>query len=165
MKFVEGITAIRSYFVEFDGSIDKYVVLPIGIKKAPPFLRVGSQDWYQLMYICLMNGVSFLMSWITFPYFINICVSIISNQKYIPLIGFIMPWAIIGLILSAICFWEFSYKRVMETCSTYDNNRVKRMNNPIEYDLLEMGLPDNRFKWSFSDWIRFIDSHRGKSHE
>jgi hypothetical protein len=61
--------------------------------------------------------------------------------------------------------WEFSYKRVMDECSIYDNDREKRMNNPIEYDLLERKLPENRLKWSLSDWMRFIEVRRGKSHE
>ena len=55
--------------------------------------------------------------------------------------------------------------RVMDECLYYDNVRVKRMNNPIEYDLLERKLPDKKYKWSPSDWFRFIDEHRGKPHE
>jgi hypothetical protein len=165
MKFIEGITSIRAYFVGLDESINEYIVLPKGLKKAPPFLRVGSQDWYQLIYLCVLNSVSFMIFWFTVPYFINLCRFIITNQKYYPLTGFILLWLVVGVVLSGINYWEFSYTRVMDECLSYDHDREKRMNNPIEYDLLDRKLPYNKFKWSVSDWVRFIDSRRGKSHE
>jgi hypothetical protein len=89
MKFIEGITSIRAYFVELDGSINKYVILPKGIRKAPPYLRVGSQDWYQLIYLCVMNSVSLLIFWITLPYFMILCTKIITNKNYVPLTVFL----------------------------------------------------------------------------
>ena len=51
MKFVEGITQIRQYFVERNKSIADYLVLPIGLHKAPPYLRIRSKDWYQILYL------------------------------------------------------------------------------------------------------------------
>jgi hypothetical protein len=165
MKFIEGITSIRGYFVELDDSINEYIILPKGLKKAPPYLRIGSQDWYQLIYLCVMNSISFMTSWFTIPYFINLCRNIITNSEYYLLMVFVMPWSIVGFIFSIIIFWEFSYTRVMDECSYYDNVRVERMNNPIEYDLLERKLPDKKYKWSASDWFRFFDKYRRKSHE
>lgn len=164
MKFIEGITSIRAFFVQLDNSINDFIVLPKGLIKAPPYLRVGSQDWYQLIYLCVMNTVSFMISWFTLPYFINLCRNIIAKSNYYPITGFIVGWSLLGIILSGINFWEFSYTRVMDVCSTYDLDREKRMNNAIEYDLLDRKLPNNRLKWSLSDWLRYVETRRGKYH-
>ena len=112
MKFIEGITSIRGYFVELDESINEYIILPKGLKKAPRYLRIGSQDWYQLIYLSVMNSISFLVSWFTIPYFINLCRNIIEKSEYYPRMVFVVPWLIVGFIFSIIIFWEFSYIRV-----------------------------------------------------
>ena len=39
MKFVEGITQIRRYFVDQNESIAEYLMLPVGLEKAPPYLQ------------------------------------------------------------------------------------------------------------------------------
>jgi hypothetical protein len=165
MKFIEGITTIRAYFVELDDSVNKYLVLPIGLKKAPPYLRLGSQDWYQLIYLCFMNWISLITAWFTLPYFVIICWNIIFNKKDHLYILFVGIWTFIGLFLSVFYSWELSYKRIMDTCATYDKERIKRMDNPIEYDLLEVKMPENKIKYSISDWVRFFNSNRGRSHE
>ncbi|MDD2942833.1 MAG: hypothetical protein PHC51_07695 [bacterium] len=157
MKFVEGISRIREYFVTLDGGISNYLVLPYRIENAPPYLRIGSQDWYQILYLCLMNSISFVLFWSGLPFLLIFLVNNLLNQnRFIPP-GIIILWTVVGVMLSIIIFWKLSYLNVMDFCDVYNNDREVRMGKPIDYKLLDRPLPKSKLEWTFSDWIRFFD--------
>jgi len=167
IKFIEGITQIREYFVAKNPGIAGSTMLPVGLHKAPPYLRVRSKDWYQILYMCFMNGTVAL---------------IVYGCIFVPVIGWLIRplhglawWMIaaalvsgcvsVGLILFIWIFWWFSYQSVADFCASYDVERERRMGRETEYDLLERRLPRSRLHWSFGDWIVWFDMKRGSRRE
>lgn len=158
MKFIEGITAIRQYFVDRDKAIADYLVLPVGVEKAPPYLRVRCKDWYQILYISLMNGVAVFLAWVL-PLWLVVRVVIKPVPGKIGLtltVVTVVSWLIAGLLIFYLGFWWFSYKSAMEFCERYDEMRVERTGEESQYDLLEPPIPDSILKRTFGDWIAWL---------
>jgi hypothetical protein len=188
MKFIEGLTQLRQYFVDKDPTIAPYLVLPVGMPKAPPYLRVRSQDWYQVVYMSFMNGLVVFVAWIL-PLWLLVAavwqmVGRVANWMFAPplvpegvagvvsalvglvLAGVIVPvWVIVGLFLWYLASWEFSYRTMMEFCADYDESREARMGKPTEYDLLERPAPRCLLRRSLGDWIWLIEQRRRAQNE
>jgi len=165
MKFVEGITQIRQYFVEKDKSIANYLVLPIGLHKAPPYLRIRSKDWYQILYMSFMIGFATFIAWLC-PLWLLIDWLIKTFTVPTWFVGLaIVIWLLIGFFLFYVMFWLFSYRNVMDFCESYDKRREKRMGRKSEYDLFERPLPKSPLRWTFGDWIWVIEQRRKSRNE
>lgn len=158
MKFIEGITKIRQYFVDKDEAIEDYLVLPVGIKKAPPYLRVRCKDWYQILYVSLMNGMAAFVTWgLPLWFFIRLVKGLVGGLAGLILTAMIVPgWIAVGFLIFYFMFWHFSYKSVVEFCRRYDEMRTDRIGAESEYDLMEPPLPKSRLKWTFGDWMAFV---------
>ncbi len=162
IKFVEAITQVRQYFVERDHPLSDCLVLPVGLKKAPPYLRARSHDWYHVLYLSLMNGLAILAAWAcALSWLRDYC-----PRPYAALYALSPPLfqaaaVLLGVLLGWVVFWELSYKSVQEVCQFYDGQRVKRMGAASEYELLKRPMSKNLLRRSFGDWIWIIES-RGK---
>ena len=160
MKFIEAITQVRQYFIDNDSSIADYLVLPVGLRKAPPYLRVRSKDWYQMLYISLMNGVAAVNAWLL----LFICFSVLLLELpfggSLAFLVLLLVWLPLGVFIFWFVFWVMSYKSSMEFCESYDSKRETRMGGKSEYDLLERHLPNTRFRWTFGDWMCWIEERR-----
>lgn len=162
MKFVEGVTQIRQYFAEKDKSVVDYLVLPVGLHKAPPYLRVRSKDWYQVIYMSFMLGIAVFIAWTCL-----ICalatwlIQVLGAPIGWILAALVAPaWLLVGALLFYLMFWEFSYRSVMDFCESYNKRREERMGRKSEYDLFECPLPESPLRWTFGDWIWLIEQRR-----
>lgn len=161
MKFIEGVTLARSYFTKADPAITEYLALPYRIENAPRFLRIGSQDWYQLLYLCGLNSVSYFIAWTGAPFFFVFFANLLFSTQWDISLAFILIWEAIGLFMAWFIFWHWSYLNVMNYCAEYDKAREARMGKQIEYGLLTRPLPKSKFEWTPSDWISHFDKgHR-----
>lgn len=158
MKFVEGITETRQYFLKKDEAIGKHLVLPVGIQKAPPYLRVRSADWYQVIYISLLNGLSAAMFWFLLGAWIHQLLVSQLGGTVVVLLAII--WSGLGIVLFYFVFWVMSYQSTVEFCASYDRKREEMMQEKSKYDLFERPLPKSRLQWTFGDWIRWIEEKR-----
>jgi len=164
IKFVEAITQVRQCFVERDHSISDYLILPVGLRRAPPYLRARSHDWYHVLYLSLMNGCAVFAAWVCFLQWLSA-----SSPGLYATACAALPvqiWVVatlIGALLFYVVFWELSYKSVQELCEFYDKDRIKRMGAESAYDLLERPVSRNWLRRSFGDWIWIIESW-GKRH-
>lgn len=158
MKFIEGITAIRQYFVDRDEAIKDYLVLPVGVEKAPPYLRVRCQDWYQILYISLINGAAAFLFWVLPLWLVVKLVtkSVPSTTGLILTVVTVGSWLVGALLIFYLAFWWFSYKSAMEFCERYDEMRVERIGQESRYDLLEPPIPESILKRTFGDWIAWL---------
>jgi hypothetical protein len=159
VKFIEGITEIRRYFVDRDEVIEGYLVLPVGVEKAPPYLRSRCKDWYQILYISLMRGIAALIGWMLWiRVFVSTAIVPASRHVGPKLARVIVPslWVLGGLLVAALVFWRLSLKSALEFCRRYDEMRVARTGKESEYDLLEPPLPVSRLKWTFGDWMAWL---------
>lgn len=152
IKFIEGIIKIREYFVAADPTIEDYLILPSKIEKAPPYLRIGSHDWYQLLYLCVLNTLSFLAAWTGIPFAIRFLAQrAIGPQFPVALVALFilatLAWELWGLIASGVIFWIFSYRSVMNFCQDYDTERERRMRKRIQYDLMEQSRARPRLSY------------------
>ena len=162
MKFIEGITQIRQYFVDRDETIEEYIVLPVGVEKAPPYLRVRCKDWYQILYISLMNGIAAFIGWVLPLWLVvRILVEPVGRVLRLIIAVIIVPgWLLIGLLIFFLGFWWLSYKSALEFCERYDEMRIDRIGEESQYDLLEPPLPDSLLKRTFGDWIAWLTERR-----
>jgi hypothetical protein len=148
--------------VDYDRSVERYLPLPVGIKKAPPYLRVGSHDWYQMLYMVFMNGLGALVAAVCpLPYVLQrigkMCPSWIS-LALVPAVA--LPWSALAF-LGWLYFCPFSYKVVMDFCASYDSRREATTGQKSEYDLLQRPLPKQRVFWTLGDWAGILAAHAG----
>jgi hypothetical protein len=158
MKFIEGITEIRRYFVDRDKVIEDYLVLPVGVEKAPPYLRVRCKDWYQILYISLMNGMAAFLFWVL-PLWLVVRVvtePVGSRVGLILTVIIVASWLAVGLLIFYLGFWWLSYNSALEFCERYDEMRADKMGEESQYDLLEPPIPDSALKRTFGDWIAWL---------
>ena len=158
MKFVEGITQIRQYFTNKDKAIRDYLVLPVGLQEAPPYLRVRSADWYQVIYISLMNGFSVVIGWL----FLGACVGQVIRSRLgtTAIVVLAIVWCVLGVVFFYLVFWVISYRNTVDFCASYDKRRKDVMGEESRYDLFERPLPKSRLQWTFGDWIRWFEQRR-----
>lgn len=135
IKFVEGLTQIRQYFVDRDESIAGYLVFPVGLKKAPPFLRKRSKDRVQLFYMSFVNGISSLIAWLLAKGWILDLVRRAPRQACWPEVVRCL-WFLMCLPLFFLVFWVLCYNRAQSSCEHYDQIREKKVGGKSEYDFL-----------------------------
>jgi hypothetical protein len=186
MKFIEGITQSRQYFVDKDPSIAQYIVLPVGRHKAPPYLRVRSKDWYQVIYLSVMNGLAASIAWtlVLWP-FVAVSTAVLSAPaKWVSTALMVPPsatqtvtalleriffsslapiWLVAGLFFGWVVFYQLSYCTIMDFCADYDKRREQEMKSPSEYDLFERPLPDSWLRRSLGDWLSWFHHRTEKS--
>jgi hypothetical protein len=163
MKFIEGITQIRQFFVDRNGVVAEYLILPVGLCKSPPYMRVKSKDWYQVLYISLLNGIA---AWIVWTLLCATSYLLIVDLRQGPVsFASVLPVLLIGILVFWVVSYKMSYRNVMDECNFYDSERRQRMGGLSEYDLLERPLPESRWKWSFGDWMRWFEKRRQPTNE
>jgi hypothetical protein len=158
MKFIEGITEVRQYFADRDKTVEDYLVLPVGAEKAPPYLRVRCKDWYQILYISLMNGMAALIGWVLPLWLVlRVLTEPVGRVFSLILMFIIVPfWLAVGLLIFCLGFWWLSYKSALEFCERYDEMRIERIGEENQYDLLDPPLPDSILRRTFGDWIAWL---------
>jgi hypothetical protein len=161
MKFVEGITQIRQFFVDYDKPVESYLMLPVGIKKAPPYLRVGSHDWYQMLYMVFMNGLGAAAATVCpLPYILERIGKMFPSWISSPLVLTVaLAWSAL-VCLVWLYFCPFSYKVVMDFCASYDKRREATTGQKSEYDLLQRPLPRHCVFWTLGDWVYWLHTQR-----
>jgi len=162
--FVEGLVQARLYFVDKEPALRNYLTLPVGIRMAPPYLRRQSKDWYQIVYISVMNACSSAA--------LFVCLGLLLSAVALPFVGlalwvssaFWVVYVVIGVWVSGCVFWAYSYRSVSEYCERYDRRRWERMAADSEYNLLSTELPNWRHR-TFGDWVIWIENRRRRKSE
>ena len=162
IKFIEGIAKAREYFIKSDLKLADYVVLPATLEKAPPYLRVNSEDWWKLCFVVMLNTVSLIIFWFSFPFFINwllggslfVLLSSILGQAVA--ICLIYIWAVLVIICCGLFFGLLPYRRIMIESLRLDKKREELMGKPSEYDLLSFPTSKSHVRWSLHDWFIFL---------
>lgn len=168
IKFIEGIVKIREFFISTEPKIADYVVLPTSLIKAPPYLRIGSQDWYILLFVSLLNSVSFIIFLTGLPLFLCFMFKLFFSPNLKLCITDILAyiiWEFASIMFTIFIFWNLSYKPVMNFCGRYDKLREEKVGGPSQYDLLYNALPESRLMWSISDWFRYFYEKRKENDE
>lgn len=168
IKFIEGIAKAREYFIKFDLKLADYIVLPAKLEKAPPYLRVNSEDWWKLSFVVTLNTVSLMFFVFSFPFFINwllggsffVLLSNLLSQTAANCLIWI--WAIFVIICCVLFYGLLSYRRIMLDCLRLDKKREEIMGKPSEYDLLSFPSRSPSLRWSLRDWFIFLKDGKCK---
>jgi len=162
IKFIEGIAKAREYFIKSDLKLADYIVLPAQLEKAPPYLRVNSEDWWKLRFVVMLNTVSLIVFGFSFPFFIN---WLVGGSFFVLLTNIlgqttatwpIYIWAIIVVMVCVPFFGFLPYRRIMIESLRLDKKREKIMGKPLEYDLLSFPTSKPSPRWSLHDWFIFL---------
>jgi hypothetical protein len=168
IKFIEGIVKAREYFINFDPDLLDYIVLPARLEKAPPYLRVKSEDWYKLVFVISLNAFSLFFFWVGLPLLLKILITGFihtTSSSIFWMINSTLFWVIwaLWLILVCIFYWYTRYDMMMNYCSDFDKLREEKMGKPSEYDLLNIPISKYFWKRSLSDWFLLLEQWRNKN--
>jgi hypothetical protein len=168
IKFIEGITRAREYFIKRDLGLTDYIVLPAKLEKAPPYLRVKSEDWWKLCFVVCLNTVSLIIFWCSLPFFINWLIGGTLFTLLLGLLGqtlancLIWIWAILVLVCCVLFYGLLFYRRIMIDCLRLDTKREVIMGKPSEYDLLSFPSSKYSLRWSLRDWFLLLKDGKCK---
>jgi hypothetical protein len=169
IKFIEALIKVREYFIKQSPELSTYIVMPAKSEKAPPYLRVRSDDWYKLLFVISLNTVSLFLVWIGFPPLIGLLfkgyVSFGASNNVLNILLSCLQflWIVAGLIFCIFVYWLSSYQRIMNYFSSFDQRREYQIGKPSEYDLLEIPISNSWHKRSLSDWFILLERQRFKN--
>lgn len=124
MKAIEDLNSIREYFGGKSSIVSKYSSFPSRRVESPPFLRKGCAEWYSLIFMAFINGLSLA----AFFYLV------IYQWGYAGIAG----WWPLFLVLIAVPSFLLEFRSFTLQCYKYDLKRNNELREPNKYTLLKL---------------------------
>jgi hypothetical protein len=156
VKFLESLAKTRQFFIDMDSDkkLGEYILLPSSIAKVPPYLRVGSEDWYQVLYLCFFNGLSFAVAWTCFDFLFEFILNNILKISMTLDTITIVVWTVVGIFFATLVGLQI-YVSSLNESQNLDKKRAKDY-GASTYDLLDTPIPSAVSRWTFSNLVKYL---------
>lgn len=116
IDFITALIRIREFFINSTPEISDYVLVRHKVIGSPEYLRGGSEDWYQIVYLIFLFGLSFMITWVLAAFFLF---AVLLNDPVTVLSAEFGLWSVGGIIASIIVAMSY-FASLKRTTKKYD---------------------------------------------